>query len=485
MSFEYDKTFEVEHGFTIEGQAGMFSGYGTPVDPASEGSIYLDTQNHLTYRMVSSAWGLSNASMHEATQEPTGFARGISTTLGDISFVNGTRTFTIEPQSGEDYFSFWIKGREWRKESSEDLIITDVQGIHAIYYNSSGVLSEIANPTDSDIDDLIRNNALVTLIYWSVADSEQLYFGEERHGITMDGVTHGYLHFTEGLKYLSGLALGNFSINQSGDLSAHAQFSVALGAVTDEDIYLAIDAVTSATGLPIYYRDGANGYWKREIESGFSVTNFGSGRLNYNEDTGSTWQTTEVTNNDFVLCHIFATTNIEYPMIAVMGQEEYGNARSARAGANEEIANLLLGDLPTPEITPVATIIFQTSNGYANAVQGRTRTTDEGENYIDWRTAKIQRTSAAGSHGSLSGLENDDHSQYLNLDGARDMNTGYVPANDMSVVTKKYLEDNPALPKDIVETGETYTIAENEHHIVVSKMTVNGTININGTLGVL
>lgn len=429
--------------------------------------------------------GAKDIDAFSAMQEPTGFNRGDSDTLGTISFVNATRTFSIEPLGGQSDFSFWISGTEFKKTVAETIVIADVEGNHAIYFDEDGVLSSASNPSNSDVDTLIRESALVVYIYWSVANQEQYYFGEERHGINMDSSTHGYLHFTQGLQYLSGLAPGDFSLNQSGDVDSHAQFSLTSGGVADEDIYLAISSVASTTGLPVYYRSGVSGYWNREIEAGFSVTSFGSGRLHWNEYTGGTWTTSEITNNDFLLCHVFATTSIDYPLISIMGQADYGNLNQARVGANEEVGNLLLGGLPSPEITPIATIIFQSSNGYANGVQARVRTTDEGDAYIDWRTSQIQRTSAAGSHSTLSGLDNDDHLHYLPINGDRDMNTGYVPVNDLSVATKEYVDDNPSLPIDIIATGETYTIDENRHHVVMSKMTIEGTINIDGTLGVV
>lgn len=47
------------------------------------------------------------------------------------------------------------------------------------------------------------------------------------------------------------------------------------------------------------------------------------------------------------------------------------------------------------------------------------------------------------------------------------------------------LQGVDVLPIDIIESGETYTIPENRHHVVASKMTISGTINIKGKLGVL
>jgi hypothetical protein len=54
------------------------------------------------------------------------------------------------------------------------------------------------------------------------------------------------------------------------------------------------------------------------------------------------------------------------------------------------------------EFTFAATIIFQTSDGYGNTPKARIRSTGTGDDYIDWRTAKIN-----GIPGSSGGETND------------------------------------------------------------------------------
>ncbi|RLB87079.1 MAG: hypothetical protein DRH26_16290, partial [Deltaproteobacteria bacterium] len=65
-------------------------------------------------------------------KEPNGFP---NRTDSDISFVNGTRTFTIAPAVST--FDYYIKGVKYTKSGSEDVIIPDTEGSHFIYYNGS------------------------------------------------------------------------------------------------------------------------------------------------------------------------------------------------------------------------------------------------------------------------------------------------------------------------------------------------------------
>jgi len=209
----------------------------------------------------------------------------------------------------------------------------------------------------------------------------------------MAGITHSYLHYSVGLALYGGLELNTFDIDGSGNDATAGQFGVDAGSVADEDIHVAISAVLPTVGLPIFYMTGSQ-VWNRSIRAGYTartLNNTGSTRLCYNQNIGGTWQLTEVTNNRFVLCHIFATTDINYPMIAIMGQEDYATKTTARTGADSEIFDLVTDQILFPESKPIGTIIMQTSDSYGNAIQGRTISTDAGEEWVSWRNIKTPR----------------------------------------------------------------------------------------------
>jgi hypothetical protein len=52
----------------------------------------------------------------------------------------------------------------------------------------------------------------------------------------MSSVTHAYLHFTQGAKWISGMALNTVNSTGNGNLDAHAQFGVDFGVGADEDL---------------------------------------------------------------------------------------------------------------------------------------------------------------------------------------------------------------------------------------------------------
>lgn len=393
----------------------------------------------------------------EAMSEPSGFPNRTDTTI-EFSDSSPLRTFTISPAVST--FEYYIKGVRYTKSSPETVQIGPVEGLHYIFYDGS-VLTSVANPTDATTDSIIRTKALVSILYWDNTNLTAIYVGDERHGIQMDGSTHSYNHFTRGLQYVSGLALGDFSIEggaPAGD--AAAQFSVALGSVSDEDIFFSISQILSTVGLPIFYRDGASGNWRKATQSGFSVLAFSGGdnRMAWNEFTGGAWQLSEVSSGDYALCHVFSSTEKDNPMIAVMGQAEYNNVNDARLGATTEINDLLLGDLASPELRPIATVIFQTNTSWTNnAVKSKVVLTDEGDNYVDWRTSEFSRGSAASSHGSLAGLDNDDHDQYMLLAGR----TGGQTLNGSDTTAESLVLSNNSVDSDTFTIEGDGTLSTN------------------------
>lgn len=338
----------------------------------------------------------------EESGEPTGFpiaASGeVDRTSSVISFDNSSRTFTIEPASTS--FIFMIKGKLFKKTTAQTQTITDTEGLWYFYFDQNGDLQK----SSTFSLDFILKYVYVAYIYWDAESNVAIHVADERHGLTMDSHDHIWKHSTHGAAYVSGLGLGNFAIG-AGTLATDVQFSVSSGFIRDEDILHTIPSVTSTTGLRVLYRTGASSYWRRGFQSGYSALPFGVGdRIAYNQFTAGAWQLTEVTDNKFVCYHIVATNDITYPVMAIMGEQEYTNKADARAGANTEINNL--SGLPFYEFRFIGTIIYQTNETYTNDLKSKIVTTDTGGNYVDWRFSALQPTTATvNMHNNLGGID--------------------------------------------------------------------------------
>lgn len=339
----------------------------------------------------------------EVMKEPTGF---IDRTSSTISFSDITREFTIAPTATS--YDVYVQGDKFTKSTSLTITLDNLSGNHYIYFNSLGNLAS----TQVINSDLFQNNALVSVVYWNADTSSHSYFAEERHGLTMDGATHSYLHTVFGARYLSGLALQGFTVDGNGNSDTHAQFTSDSGSIRDEDLLITMG---SQSQIPVLYRQGL--LWRKKAADSFPIIYSGtagytgaSGRLPYNEFTGGAWQLTEVANNGFVLVHFFGTNDRETPVVAIQGIATYGNVTAARLAASSEITSL--SGLPFAEFVAIGSVVFESADGYTNIPQAIVRSVNGGD-YVDFRGTQLYTPAGEPStHSLLSNLSSDDHLQY-------------------------------------------------------------------------
>lgn len=306
-----------------------------------------------------------------------------------LSFSNATRTLTVTPVGGD--YSYVAGGTRYTKTAADSVVIPDTEGLHGVYYDGATLKTQLGITVE-----LIRDHALVAAIYWDATNDEALHLGDERHSNVMDSATHIYNHLTMGTRYQEGLLLGDMTVDGTGNSDADAQLSVDDGVIWDEDIQFNITDGSPQTldpiaQIPVLYRTGATGVWRRYTPTNFPIATAGTGRAAWNEWTGSTWQVTEVTNNDFVLSHLIAVNSFEYPIFAIMGQNRYITKAAARAGATTELYNLSLGPISylSPELLAIGTVIFESKDSYTNTVKSRVVSTDEGDDYVNWLEGRI------------------------------------------------------------------------------------------------
>jgi hypothetical protein len=335
---------------------------------------------------------------------------------GSIGHQGTPRTFYIYGT-----FSFQVQDENFSKTlvlaTAEYFQIPDVSGIHYIVYDSTGTLQEIT-ALPPDWENIFYNNCYVAAVYWNATNSELIYFGDERHGVDWPWAVHTYEHTYERTQYDSGLGLAIEAIDQNGDDPEDVRLAVANGQITDEDLEWAIvdgspQDLTPIAQIPVFFRSGATEWRIKEADDYPLVYSDGvyftgaNGRVPYNQFTGGVWQLTEVGNADFVLIHIVATNDKNHPIVAIQGQADYATLAQARDGSFSELSALILAGLPFEEFRFLGTIIFQTSVNYTNVPQARTRTTTDGDDYVDWRTEEIVPfgVQSVPAHASLIGLD--------------------------------------------------------------------------------
>jgi hypothetical protein len=327
-----------------------------------------------------------------------------------ISFNEGTRTFSIAPVSTS--FTVWCAGKRFVKTGTETVEIPDTSGLYYIYYNSSGVLSYRTSFFVWDED------APTAYVYWNAEDDKAYFFADERHGITLDWATHEYLHRTRGAAIANGFGANNYILNGNGSLDSHAKLDIADGTFFDEDLQVDIthsntpasntwqQIIQGNAEIPVFYR--VNNHWKKDTATEFPLKQ-GTSRPQYNLNTAGTWSATDVANNRFGVSWIIATNNLNEPIIAVLGQGSYTDNGSAEA---EFYGSLNLDGFPIVEFRPLYKIIYECRDSYSNTPSARFTS------IVDLRSiiASDQGigTTPVSDHGSMTGLSDDDHTQYLN-----------------------------------------------------------------------
>lgn len=354
-----------------------------------------------------------------AQKEPTGFP---NRTGSVVTFTDGTRTLEISATVTD--FDYWIKGIKYTITDAS-VVITDTEGMWYFYLNTSGNL--IATQAFVD-EDAYFTYAYVAVVHWDASANVHLYLGEERHGITMSGNTHKYLHDVVGTAWEDGLAL-DMNNGGNGNSAQDAQFGYTAGEIHDEDIQHMIPVASDPASIPIFWLKGASAEWQRKTADSFPMVyegtvggDYAGVRMPYNQFTGGTWQLTDPGQGNFVLMHYFATGDNNQHIIGIQGQEVYTTRNSAREGAADELNNIYTVGLPFVEFKAIATVLYQTSTGYSNDPHAKTVAVNAGtHDYIDWRVTEGggAAVGAVNDHGNLAGLADDDHQHYVLVDGSR------------------------------------------------------------------
>ena len=367
--------------------------------------------------------------VHSDSQQPQGF---VNRTDSRIS-VSGN-IFRIAP-TGSSY-SFYNKGIKVTKTSGDSLTIPNLTQINYIHFDT--INNQISNKT-TPFD--FSSDIPIAYIAWNsgVGPSGQMtFFAEERHGIVMDTSTHKWIHYTFGAQYVDGLSIGNYILDGDGSLNTHAQISISNGTLYQEDIEINITDSSSTdpfcqelspiAQIPVYYHQGSTGQWVKNTATNYPVK-YGVNGPQYNLLTGATWTTPDVSpdgQTKYFAVWILATNQIDDPIISIMGQRLDSNQIAAES--NNSWSDVNLTNLPLSEVKPLYRLIFAGDADYTNVPKCTLLS------ILDIRVSVISTVAGVNQndHGSLFGLGDDDHSQYLHVDNARTVNAIHTFANGLT-----------------------------------------------------
>jgi hypothetical protein len=334
---------------------------------------------------------------------PNGFIDAANQVL--MTWSDVTRTVTLTPVGG--YFDFYANGTLFRKTIAESIQTPDEEGTHYAYYDASGVLQV----TSFDAR-LIMEWAIVAIIHWDATNNTCVPGPQyELHGCEWVPAFHLQQHITVGVRYQSGIT-PTVTIGD-GSSDDHIRIPVTSGYIWDEDLQHLIPEKLATGNFTAVWRDGANGDWRKDAASPNIVRNAPSGRAYYNEWTGAVWQRTEMTDGYYSHAYLYATNTFgDDKLMLVTGQEEYASLLLAQAAAVNAPS---LGTLPGYEFKIIATFIFQSDDTLSNSAKSKIVQDGDGADFVDWRfSVPTAAVNPSADHGNLTGLGDDDHSQYYN-----------------------------------------------------------------------
>jgi hypothetical protein len=257
----------------------------------------------------------------------------------------------------------YVNGTKYSKASPETVSIASDSTQHFVYFDASGVLQVSTSPWT-----LALTTAPVAIVY---RYSGAYAISDERHGYNRDIDWHTWAHTAIGALWRSGFA-GTFT---------NTTLSIEQGVVADEDIQA--DSGGTKTNCRLWYR-----------QPGGAAMQFETATVPYKAPASVLqWDNagtlTSLGTNKYMNVWFYASTDVGFPIYAVLGQATHDNQSAANAEAVPTIPGLT-----TREWKLIYRVTFQQTAGgivYQTAADLR-----------ETRTGPVG-TTTSGSHTLLSG----------------------------------------------------------------------------------
>lgn len=345
------------------------------------------------------------------------------TTFGDGSTNLTDRTWCIRPDTSIGSFVYWNQGIQYTKTTSEIIQAGTGEGKHICTFLNSDIKTALT------VHDAIVNETLNSIVYCDGNGNYEL-FADERHGKTMNGIDHLRVHTTIGTVYGNGMDIEGLIDGQE------TYTQTTSGEAWDEDLLMTPNTQTTH---PFLYRN-SEGQWiwtTADNRIAYSSSRDNTTDTYWNRDNGDgTFDLVVSTSStDYIPYHFLLTNDSKYPIVKIVGQSAYSSRGDARDAIENEIYNLKLGGLPSPELKFLYSVIVRRNTDLENLSDGST--------YVDFRQI------AGGGSGTTSS-----NSTYLVDLGDVSITT----PNDKQVVTYDSSIDK-FIAKDVIQGSaeQTYT----------------------------
>ncbi len=330
---------------------------------------------------------------------------GITPDSTTLVYNESTRVVTLSAVSGS--FDIYIQGVKHTKTVETLLHATTGSG-HFFYFDETGTFVTSTTPWD------LLLHAPVAYVFQDTTNGRRICF-DERHNAGRDVYWHRNQHFAEGTKALSGFGVGGYTL-ADGSADSAVTFNIATGLLADEDIEIDTEVLADSGPYVLLRRDGASGAW---IFTRTSVLPFfySGNNLQYNQNTGATWQLTNVTEDYYVNYYVFAIPALPQAdvtpapgavqqLVIIAGQAIHASQSLASA---EGVGSLSWGTVPFQELCPLYQIQFRFNASAPSAYTNTARCAITAITRLVANAASITAGASTADHGALSGLSDLDH----------------------------------------------------------------------------
>ena len=382
--------------------------------------------------------GVTNTPLNSGFPFPLGVLSAAGN--GTMSFDNGTRTFTFDPNGTIRYTTkneFW-----WSLSTNVTATISDVEGLHYIYFEPFN--GRLTNTTTAWT--IIGGEAQLAQLYWDKANQQCLYIGDERHGKDIPDTEHIEHHRFESARWYSGGTLIHNALGGTTAGSASASNTViALQpcVIWDDDhtngskAYGNQTAVTYTNSGGIFYNWYATGLvasvnWRTNgaTEFPFMIAPAGNTPM-FNQLSGGVWSTNVVPEDNYFISWLVQVPSYSDDAVFIIPDSQtFASVTGAQARTYINILENRNVDI-VGEMKPLYRLIFLKNQSAVGAMPATIKYTKLVE-VQDLRIGNNNPT--VGLSGSQADL-----SVFLTLDGSRamtgDLNGGGNQSTNWSVVS--------------------------------------------------
>lgn len=309
--------------------------------------------------------------------------------LGD--FIDGAtavaKTVQLTPIDAMNPLKLYINSKLYTLTQPLSVTLSNHVGIHYVYAETDTYAPEGVVLKSSIVlsENYFRGTPVTAVININNAGTPVL-FGDERHGIAMDGETHLFLHVTQGCQYVSGML-------PTGLVVSGTTFTgINEGKAYDEDLEL---YPKNQTELSNWWYKGATAGWRAETPDN-KLSIITTTNATYNDFDAGTL--VDLVAGEFSYTFLALTNDAKSPYIKIIGQDKYTSLTEAQDGASTASKYLNLEALPTPEFHFIGTVIINHL--------GEIQLTAGGDAFEDLRTSSITGTGSSGgsitTHNSTS-----------------------------------------------------------------------------------